>query len=185
MPNRRSPKYHPRIHPRNAPVLARYPGEHSAVRVLQVQAEARDICVGKEIEWPQLGNRAIDQEWFSAIDLRKWSFSSFAYCFISFDFLNYGWLAGERSELQPFEFEFLHELPRLRGLLDECEAAAELEENSAVLPLIAKAREFFDAFEQSIVARLGAVNVEPDGRYIYSHWGAGRCERRPEADRDL
>ena len=171
--------FHPRIHPRNYPLLSKYSASHPAVRVLQVQAEARDVCVGKEIEWPALGNRAVDQEWFSVVDKRTWRFSSFAYCFISFDFENFGWLEAEKSGLQPFEFEFLHELPRLRELLDECEFAATTDENSDVLPLIAKAREFFDAFEESIFARLGPVNVEPDGRHIYSHWGAGRCEVRP------
>lgn len=169
--------FHPRIHPLNYPILNRFHADHPTVRALLVQAEARDICVGKEIEWPQLGNRVIDQEWFSAIDQRMWKFSSFAYCFISFDLVLDGWFNEPHDPLGPFEADFLHELPRLRELLDECEVAADADANIEVLPLISKARDFFDAFEAAIQSRVGRVRVEPDGRYIRSLWGAGRCER--------
>lgn len=170
-------EHHRRIHPINYPVLAKYSAEHPAVRALQVHAEARDQCVAKEIEWPQLGNRAIDQEWFSATDQRVWKFSAFAYAFISFDLVLDGWLLDDIAELQPFEFEFLHELPRLRELLNECECAALADENAGVVPLISKARGFFRAFEESIYARLGQVDIDHDDRDIYSLWGAGRRER--------
>jgi len=167
-------KHHPRIHPINYPVLVRYPADHPAVRALRAHAEARDICVGREIEWPKLGNVAIDQEWSSAIDQRIWKFSSFAYAFISFDFVADGWLDEQQSSLQPFEEDFLRELPRLRKLLAECESAANADGNDDVLPLISKAREFFDAFEESIVARIGPVDVESGSRRIDSLWSAGR-----------
>jgi hypothetical protein len=170
-------KHHRRIHPTNYPILDKFETDHPAVRALQLHAETRDVCVGKEIEWPQLGNQAIDQEWFSMIDQRTWTFASFAYAFISFDLVLYGWISEEPSRLQPFEEDFLHELPRLREMLNECESAANNERNDEILPLIAKAREFFDAYEQSIVVRIGPLCVDYDDRYVESLWGAGRCER--------
>jgi hypothetical protein len=114
--------FHPRIHPLNYPLLKKLRPDQPAARALQVQAEARDVCVGKEIEWPQLGNRAIDQEWYSTIDQRTWQFSGFAYCFISFALVLDGWFNEPHDQLGPFEADFLHELPRLRELLDECES---------------------------------------------------------------
>ena len=170
-------KHHRRIHPANCPILNKYRIDHPAVHALELHAEARDVCVGKEIEWPEIGNRAIDQEWFSIIDQRNWTFASFAYAFISFDLVLYGWLGEELSRLQPFEEDFLHELPRLRELLDECESEANAGGNDEILPLIAKVREFFNAFEKSIVVRTGPVSIERDDRYVESLWGAGRCER--------
>jgi hypothetical protein len=143
----------------------------------KVQAEARDVCVGKQIEWPQLGNRAVDQEWFSVIDQRTRKFSSFAYVFISFDLVLDGWFNEPHDPLGPFEADFLHELPRLRGLLDECEFAASSDANEEIRPLISKAREFFDAFETSILARVGSVRIETGSHKVRSLWGCGRPDR--------
>jgi hypothetical protein len=163
-----------RIHPLNSPIRTTHGRDHPAVRALERHAAARDACVCREIEWPRLGNRAIEQEWFSAIDQRVWSFSGFAYTFISFDLVLSEWLPGAQAGLDPFEEDFLHELPRLRTLLDECESAAKASANDRVLPLISKAREFLDAFEQSIIARVGPVVINPVDRPVVSLWGAGK-----------
>ncbi len=84
------------------------------------------------------------------------------------------WLPGGQTRLNPFEEDFLQELPRLRTLLDECEAAAKVDANDRVLPLISKAREFLDAYEHSIIARVGLIVVKRADRHVVSLWGAGK-----------
>ncbi len=168
--------FHPRIYPLNYKILAKYPADHPAVRALQVHAEARDVCVGKEIAWPNGRTETIDQTWFSTIDQRVWRFSAFAYAFISFDLLLDGWLGDELGAVGQFEMDFIHELPRLRGLLYECESAANKEGNKLILPLISKAHEFFTAFEKSIIARDGPNQFSLHNRSVKSLWGAGKPE---------
>jgi len=163
-----------RIHVENLPLLE-LPETHPALQALVIQARSRDICVGKEIDWPDATEEAIDQEWYSLIDKRKWNFSGFAYCFISFDLILGGWLSAQ-DNLQPFEQDFLCELPRLRGLLSECKVAANADGNDRVAPMVAQAFKFLDAYEQSIIARVGPVKVEPHGRFIESLWGAGKIK---------
>ena len=163
-----------RIHPENSPLL-KLPLTHPAHHVLIVQAESRDICVGRETRWPDSPDEPIDQEWFSTLDQRTWTFSGFAYAFISFDLVLDGWINGQ-NHLQPFERDFLQELPRLRKLLDECEFSAECDSNGRVMTLIHKAREFFDAFEESIIARVGRIDIELIQERGESLWSTGRTE---------
>ncbi|MGD9720802.1 MAG: hypothetical protein AB7O59_14020 [Pirellulales bacterium] len=149
-------KTHPRIHPANRSLLRQLPEHHIACQALRIHAEARDTCVGKEIDWPHLNVSAIDQAWFSDLDFREWRFSMFAYQFISYDLVLDGWL---ESAPQPTEMElgFLEKVPTMRTLLRECESAARKERNSDVLPLVAKANEFVDALERAIVSRLESL----------------------------
>jgi hypothetical protein len=142
-------KIHPRIYPANYGLLRELPPDHPAVRTLQVHAEASDLCVGKEINWPHLNIIGIDQKWFSDVDFREWRFSDFAYQFISYDLVLDGWIESA-LEATEAELGFIEIIPKMRTLLDECEQAACEEKNSAILPLVAKAREFIDAFEGAI-----------------------------------
>lgn len=151
-------KHHPRIHPVNYSLLRELSADHPAVRALQVHAEARDMCVGKEIDWPQDGIVGIDQVWWSDIDFKEKRFSSFAYQFISYDLYLDGWVEAA-PEATEYELHFLDELPQLRQLLKECENAARSEKNDVMLPLIAKAGEFFDAFEAAIKFRFEQIGV--------------------------
>lgn len=152
-------KSHGRIHPANYLLLRELPRDHPAVRALQVHAEACDVCVGKEIDWPHLGIVGIDQWWFSNLDLREHSFSGFAYQYISYDLFLDGWVeaAPEPTEV---ELGILEDTPKLRVLLGECEHAARTEKNPAILPLVAKAKEFVDALETAIRYRLGSIGFD-------------------------
>jgi hypothetical protein len=145
-------KPHPRIYPANYTFLRELPVNHPAVRALQIHAEASDICVGKEIDWPNIGIVGTDQVWFSDVDFKEWRFSGFAYQFISYDLILDGWIESA-PEATEAELGFIEEAPKMRMLLDECEQAAREEKNSAILPLVEKTREFVNALEEAIVFR--------------------------------
>lgn len=150
--------YHPRIHPVNYPLLGKLPTEHPAVRALQAHAEADEVCVGKEINWPNLGIKGVDQAWFSTLNHRETRFSSFAYQYISYDLFLDGWVESVDGATQS-ELSFLNEVPQLKILLHECEGAARAEQNLDILPLVAKARQFLDALEHAILYRFETVGI--------------------------
>lgn len=151
-------KFHPRIHPMNYSLLRELPPDHPAIRALQVHAEARDICVGKEIDWPQHGIVGVDQSWFSSIDSKEWRFSSFAYAYISYDLYLDGWVESA-PEATEAELGFLEDVPTMRTLLGEFEQAARAEKNANILPMLSKAREFVDALRGAIVYRLDRLGI--------------------------
>lgn len=167
-------KFHPRIHPVNYSLLREFPPDHPAVRALQIHAEARDVCVGKEIDWPHLGLVAIDQAWFSDLGFRELRFSAFAYQYISYDLFLDGWVESA-PEATETELGFLGDLPRMRALLDECEQGAREEKNHGILPLVAKAREFFDALEQAILFRFRTYGID------VNRDGTGKSEIAPDS----
>lgn len=151
--------YHPRISRANLAILLRYEADHPAVHALQIHAEACDICVGKEIEWAQLGNRAIDQTWFSRVRLKNYQFSSFAYEFLSYDLTLDGWLV---MPLEPTEAELNHledDDPLMRALLTECEEAALDDGNEEILPLISKAWEFLTIYKKALLYRFKKCGI--------------------------
>jgi hypothetical protein len=152
-------KFHPRIHPVNYSLLRELPADHPAVRALQIHAEARDICVGKEIEWPHSGVLPVEQKWWSDLDFREHYFSAFAYQYISYDLFLDGWV---ESAPEPTEAElgYLEDVPKTRILLDECERAARDENTVEILPLISKAREFVDALERAILYRFESIGYD-------------------------
>ena len=151
-------KFHPRIHPINHSLLRQLAADHPAVQALQIHAEARDVCVGKEVDWPHLGVVGIDQSWFSDMDNREHRFSAFAYQYISYDLFLDGWLESA-PEATEAELGFLEESPRLRTLLDECEQAARADDNIDVLPLIEKAKEFVGSLERAILHRFSSSGI--------------------------
>lgn len=146
MKRKKSQKFHPRIHPANYALLRDLPPEHPVVRALQIHAEARDVCVGKELDWPHLGVVGIDQVWFSETDSKQWRFSGFAYQYISYDMVMDGWVKPN-SEAIRWERSILEQTATMKALLDECELAARTDKNDAMLPLIDKAKEYVSAFE--------------------------------------
>jgi hypothetical protein len=153
-------KHHPRIYKANYPLLAKYDEKHPAIRALQIHAEACDICVGKEIDWPGAKEPPIEQTWFSATRQKKQFFSMFAYEFLSYSLVLDGWL-----ELAPVptksEIGFLEEdQPIMRALLDECHDAADAAGNTHILPLIQKATEFMDAYNDAVIARFRECRIE-------------------------
>ena len=151
-------KYHPRIHPANYSLLRQLPADHPAVRALQIHAEACDVCVGKDIDWAHLGTLGIDQTWFSDVDHREHRFSDFAYRYISYDLFLDGWVESA-PEATEAELGLLKRMPKLRTLLEECEREARADDNAAILPLVAKAREFVDAVEHAILFRFSSLGI--------------------------
>lgn len=143
------------IHPENGSLLL-LPRNHPAHRLLIVHAECRAMCVGREIFWPDMGEEPIDQEWFSMIDQKTWKYSSFAYTYLSYSLVLENWLSNE-EEIEPFERKFIEDLPRIQGLLEECESVAKTDGNTEVLPLIEKTCEYFESFRKSIIARVGEI----------------------------
>lgn len=165
---------HPQVDRLSRRILGAFPDDHPAVRALRIHVEARRVCVGREIEYPDEEHLPIEQTWISQTDGRRWTFSQFAYSYIAFDLVIGGWLPEPDGKIQPFEAEFLKELSRLRQLLDECDEAAQADKNDRVAPLIVKAREFFDAYEAAIVARVGPNPVMSNAEGGDSLWKAGR-----------
>jgi hypothetical protein len=153
-------KFHPRIHPANYPILAKYERDHPAVYALQQHAECRDFCVGKEIEWLHLEIPAIDQKWFSETRSKEQAFSALAYEFISYDLILDGWLemAPEPTEVELSQLKDCD--PLMRQLLDECENAAVQDANDAILPLITKVRAFLDAYRIALLTRFELCQID-------------------------
>ena len=110
--------------------------------------ECRHECVGKEIPWRGRENEAFDQEWHSESDGHNWSFSSFAYAFISFDLQLLDVI--EQQDTTHDEEHFRDRLARARALLYECEQAARQNNNERILDCIDKARRFFDLWENAV-----------------------------------
>ena len=170
-------RFHPRIHPVNYPLLRELAPDHPAARALQIHAEARDVCVGKEIDWPDLAIVGIDQVWWSEVESREYRFSWFAYMYISYDLFLDGW-AESAPEATKSELDFLEELPKIRTLLDECDRAAHAAKNAVILPLLAKAKEFADALEFAVRFRIKSApnhgSVTAGARPTKSHPGIHR-----------
>ncbi len=122
-------------------------------RLLFVHADCRDRCVGKEIPWPGKEADAFDQTWFSDVDQRRWSFSSFAYAYISFDLVLDGWIDRPNS-LTMGERKALAEFPRMRTLINECQSAAENDKNRRVLDLLPVIRSWLDTWQECIGSRI-------------------------------
>lgn len=155
-------RFHARIHPVNYPILRQFSMDHPAVRALQIHAEACDICVGKEIDWPHLGIVGIDQKWFSDVESREMRFSGFAYQYISYDLFLDGWVESDPKATDA-ELRLLDRVPKMRALLRECEEAAHTEKNAGILPLIAKANEFVNALEEAILCRVKSLGQKDGG----------------------
>jgi hypothetical protein len=123
------------------------PESHPAYRFLRAFIGCRRDCVGREAS-----NDPVDQEWFSESEGRLWSYSEFAYKFLSFDIVLDGWLthAAQRTSDEQY---WLAQLPRWRKLLHECEKAAQDDNNYAMLPIVAQTLRMFALWEQCIVER--------------------------------
>jgi hypothetical protein len=141
-----------RIHRRNDP-LAALSDSHPAKRALILHGECQRDCAGREIQWPEGKREAVDQVWISELDRRRWTFAGFVYAYICFDLILDGWL-----ERPPFltncEREDLAKMPRLYGLLDECEQAAQAEDNLTIIGMLRQVREFLNAWEAAIFQRI-------------------------------
>ena len=89
------------------------PDAHPARRFLKAFAECRRQCVGRELD-PE----PIDQSWESAIDGKTWTFSAFAYAFLSFDVVLDDWTPNA-PRLTRSKVDALATIPIARALLEE------------------------------------------------------------------
>ena len=145
------------------------PESHPARRFLCAFIECRRNCVGRECS-----DDPIDQEWFSECDRHAWSYSRFAYEFLSFDIVLDGWLTHAEKRT-PDEQSWLVQLPRFRQLLNECKSAAECDNNRAIFPVIAQVLRMFELWEQMYY-----LVRYCEGRCL------SRCElREPSSERDI
>jgi hypothetical protein len=133
--------------------LAALPDSHPAKQVLILRAICRRDCAGREIPWPGREEEAIDQEWMSAIDSRRWSFSGFIYAVVCFDLTLDEWLTHPQG-ITDGERSVLENVPRLRRLLEKCRAAAQQQNNRRVLDMLPKAEAFIAEWDRSVRQRL-------------------------------
>jgi hypothetical protein len=131
------------IHPKNNP-LAALPDSHPAKRLIIAHAECRRDCAGRDISWP--GRESIDQEWDSKIEGRRMTFSGFMYAHLCFTLVLESWLekpSGREEITQNY-------LPRLRGLLDECQCAASADQNHRIIKMVNQVRGYLDLWDETI-----------------------------------
>lgn len=133
--------------------LNELPESHVARRTVVSHADCRRDCVGKEIPWPGREDEAFDQKWYSELLKRDFSFSSFAYAYISFTLVMDEWITHPKNVTEA-ERNALVRIPLLCVLLSECEAAATQERNSRVQKCVAQIRRFLRLWEESIRLRI-------------------------------
>lgn len=151
--------FHHRIHPYNFPLLRTLPRHHPAVLTLQLHAEARDQCVGREIQWPGREAEAIEFTWDSKHAEKTMQFSSFAYEFISFDLFQSEWIemAPETTEE---EYGYLETATQIEALMAECIEAAQADGNLQIVEMGRKATEFAAALREAVRLRQEMIAAE-------------------------
>jgi len=148
-----------RIHSENAPLIE-LPDSHIAKLTVIAHAECWRDCVGQELSWPGRESEAFDQEWRSILLDGPFSFSSYAYSFIAFDLILHEWLTHPAFVTEP-EKNAIVAVPLLDALLDECECAANAEQNARVLDRILRIRGFNNLQIEAIKARWATDGLEP------------------------
>lgn len=149
----------------NKRIYDEFPADHPARRYLIEFGELRREVCGREIDWPDCPG--IDQAWYSPLLQRNFSFSSFAYSFISYTLLLDEWfdeqfqdcLSG--AERGRIEYHFFW-----NALLSECEVAAAVEGNDPILQFIALTRANLDLGIAATAYRLNTTSEE-----LLRQWG--------------
>jgi hypothetical protein len=129
---------------------------HPPKRFLQAFIECRTECVGRELA--PSDKVAIDQKWSSSTDGRDWSFSAFAYGFLSTDIELDGFLRSEPC-LTESELWALAQVPRFRRLMAECRSAAERSENSDCLGLVSIVERMLDRWGEYLSYRNQVIQI--------------------------
>jgi hypothetical protein len=120
---------------------------HPAKRFLLAFLECRQECAGRELA----AQAAIDQAWQSATDGQEWTFSGFAYRFLSLDvalddFDRCPALSCHPDGIWPWD------IPRVRALMHECNLAARHSDNTEVFKLSNQVLKMFDLWEEYLVS---------------------------------
>jgi hypothetical protein len=131
----------------NKPIFEFRP-DHPARRFLEAFVRCRQDCVGRELG-------GVDQEWFSEALGRDYSFSSFAYEYLSFDVELDGWLQNA-PDLTDSETAMLAVIPRIEELMVECTTVALAESNSEVVTMCKQVVHLCRLWTECIDSRLRA-----------------------------
>jgi hypothetical protein len=149
---------YPRFENMNRRILA-LDDEHPAKKFLTAFIDCRENCVGREIDFGD-GEPPVEQDWISTTDGRRWTFSGFAYAFISLEFELDAFATGApflyRSERRPRPT-----LPMLRQLMTECAQAARESDNQEIVELTDMIQNMFDLWEQYAAFRDSAASRPP------------------------
>ena len=138
-----------RVESKNRAVLT-LDDSHPAKRFVEAFIDCRMSCAGRELD---LGGQVpIDQAWTSTTDGKVWTFSGFMYSFICFDIELDGFLQNVPN-LTPSEVAASKELPRLRKMMNECEAAARQTGNNDILELTDQVLEMLGHWEEYLSYR--------------------------------
>jgi hypothetical protein len=126
---------------------------HPAKKFLSAFIECRGNCVGLELD----PDEPIDQEWESATDGRVWTFSGFAYTFLSLD------LALDdfhQSVPPPTESTatWPWDLPRLRSLMHECARSARESGNNEIVELTDEVLRMFELWDEYLSFRKDLIS---------------------------
>jgi hypothetical protein len=131
----------------NKPIFEFAP-DHPARRFLEAFVRCRQDCVGREMG-------GVDQEWLSETSGRDYSFSSFAYEYLSFDVELDGWLQNA-PDLTDSEKAMLAGIAQIEELMAECTTVAIAESNSEVVTMCEQVVRMCRLWNECIDSRLRA-----------------------------
>ena len=130
---------------------------HPAKRLLSAFIECRSNCVGLELD-PE---ESFDQEWESFTDGRFWTFSGFAYAFLSLD-IALDDFHQRVPCLAEAESNWPWDLPRLKSLMNECAHAARQSGNAEILELTDQVLEMFGLWDEYLSFRKEMISKAHD-----------------------
>jgi hypothetical protein len=128
---------------------------HPAKKFLRAFISCKRNCVGRHHDWT--GLRPIEQAWTSASDGKLWTFSKFAYSYLSLDIVLEGFLR-ELPQLTEEEVDVQRQIPLLRSLMEECAQAAERDDNRDILELTDQVLTMLSLWEQYLDFRKEMVS---------------------------
>jgi hypothetical protein len=131
---------------------------HPAKQFLTAFIECRSNCVGRELDPP--GQTPIDQEWQSATDGKTWTFSAFAYRYLSVDIVVDGFLTNA-PRWTPSELGAIERLPQYRALMSECAQAAQQSGNTDCLELVDEVVGMLKLWDEYLEFRRWTVEGKP------------------------
>jgi len=146
-------------------VFAEFPEGHPVRRYwIEFHRVQREVC-GRDIEWP--GRPRIEQEWFSQLLQKPFSFSSYAYCFISCAIHLDGWSLAESENIpSPIEQHHVQQFQMKQTLLAECAQAAAADTNDPILTFVELTR---SVLELDIDATAHRLNLSRET--LLNRWG--------------
>ncbi len=140
----------------NSRVLA-LDDSHPAKKFLSAFMECRSNCVGLEID----PDEPIDQQWQSVSEDRVWTFSGFAYTFLSLD-IDLDDFHQRNPSSTELNSDWPWNVPRLRCLMLECAEAARQSGNDEILELTDQVLEMLGLWEEYLKFRRDMISHAHD-----------------------